>query len=201
LYRDFCEVCGREPCICVHECQRCGESIDSKYLFLNDPEIGEYHIYHEKPQKEIVEKIQEIFKKEKIGDFQISSFTNKIKDLRCACGMVKKEQKSSHVLCSFLNVDLLLKGEFNGHDLYKAILTKYKPELAKKRFAFQKSVRTKTKTKRSIRKSKTKNKTKNKTKRSIRKTKTKTKRSIKKTIKKSKKRTKKKTKKKSRNRR
>jgi hypothetical protein len=195
LYRDFCEDCGVEPCICVHACDECKVAIDTKYLFLNDIEIGEYHIYHEQAQKNIVEKIQEIFRQENLGEFKISNFTNKIEDLRCACGgmMVVRGDKNKHILCSFLHVDLRLKiidpndpfklksREFDGYDLYSAILKKYKPELAKERFSFKK-----TKTKRSKRSVKKTKRSVKKTKRSVKKTKRsvkKTKRSVKKTMK------------------
>jgi hypothetical protein len=187
LYRDFCEDCGVEPCICVHACDECKVAIDTKYLFLNDIEIGEYHIYHEQAQENIVEKIQEIFRQENLGEFKISNFTNKIEDLRCACGMmVVRGDKNKHILCSFLHVDLRLKiidlndpfklksREFDGSDLYSAILKKYKPELAKERFSFKK-----TKTKRSKRSVKKTKRSVKKTKRSVKKTK----RSVKKTMK------------------
>lgn len=178
LYRDFCEDCGREPCSCAHTCDECSKIIDTKYLFLNDTEIGEYHIYHKKTQEEIVGKIREIFKKENIGDFDISKFANKIADLRCACGLLVKEgDKSSHILCSFLHFDLRLKGEFSGYDLQKAILLKYKPEEAMVRYGFKK-------TRKSVKKSKTKRskakRSKTKTKRSVKRSKAKTKRSVKK---------------------
>jgi len=162
LYRDFCEDCGKEPCRCVDICDECKVAIDDKYLFLNDIEMGEYHIYHRQAQENIVEKIQEIFRQENLGEFKISNFTNKIEDLRCVCGMmVKGGDKNRHILCSFLHVDLRLKiidpedpfklksREFDGSDLYNAILKKYKPELAQQRFSFKK-----TKTKRSVKKTK-----------------------------------------------
>ena len=107
------------------------------------------------------EKIQEIFKQENLGEFEISNFTNKITDLRCVCGMVVVKGDKKHILCSFLHVDLRLKiidpndpfklksREFDGSDLYSAILKKYKPDLAKERFSFKK-----TKTKRSVKKTK-----------------------------------------------
>lgn len=193
LYRNFCEDCGREPCRCVNVCDECKVVIDAKYLFLNDIEMGECHIYHRKAQENIVEKIQEIFTQENLGEFNISNFTNKIKDIRCVCGMiVKGGDKNRHILCSFLHVDLHLKiivvdpedpykikpREFDGSDLYNAILKKYKPELAQQRFSFKK---TKSKrTKRSVKKTKTKKSVvkKTKTKKSVKKTKTK--RSVKK---------------------
>ena len=188
LYRDFCEDCGREPCICVHICDECKVVIDTKYLFLNDIEIGECHIYHKQAQENIVEKIQEIFRQENLGEFKISNFTNKITDLRCVCGMMVKGDKNMHILCSFLHVDLRLKiidpndpfklksREFDGSDLYNAILKKYKPDLAKERFSFKK-----TKTKRSKRRS-VKN-TKRSKRRSVKKTMKSKRRSVKKTMK------------------
>jgi len=186
LYRDFCEDCGGEPCTCAHTCdeRKCNAVIDTRYLFLNDTEIGEYHIYHKKTQEKIVGKIREIFKKENIGDFDISKFANKIADLRCACGLLVKEgDKSSHILCSFLHFDLLLQGEFSGYDLQKAILLKYKPEEARALYGFKKTRINNKKTKKSktkkSKKSKTK-KSKTKTKRSVKKTKKSVKKSVKK---------------------
>ena len=187
LYRDFCEDCGREPCRCVHICDECRVEIDAKYLFLNDIEIGECHIYHKQAQENIVEKIQEIFRQENLGEFNISNFTNKIKDLRCVCGMMVKGDKNTHILCSFLDVDLRLKiidpndpfklksREFDGSDLYNAILKKYKPELAKERFSFKKTKTTRSK--RSVKK------TKRSKRRSVKKTKRSKRRSVKKTMK------------------
>ena len=204
LYRDFCEDCGREPCRCVHICDECRVEIDAKYLFLNDIEIGECHIYHKQAQENIVEKIQEIFRQENLGEFNISNFTNKIKDLRCVCGMMVKGDKNTHILCSFLDVDLRLKiidpndpfklksREFDGSDLYNAILKKYKPELAKERFSFKKTKTTRSK--RSVKKTKrSKRRSVKKTKRSKRRSVKKTKRSKRRSVKKTKRRSVKKT--------